>query len=223
VKIIIELDGPVLDIGPAYYQVFQQVAAAVGWSRIDQATYWRLTRTKGRDANVLPGAKPGKLKEYQARFAETVESDESIERLLPQPNVGAVLKALTGFSTCVAIALGSNVAARRKVLDRTGLRQHFASIESSSADPRRRSAELRVLAGGDPRTILAAGTDTMIRPAAEAGVLAVGIASGCCTPARLHQAGADVVYRDLSELAEAMAGGGKDLVRAGLLPPALGG
>ena len=64
-KIILEFDGPVFDPAPVYYAAHQAASGDVGWSRLDQATFWRLLRTKGRQADFLPGAKPVKIAEYQ--------------------------------------------------------------------------------------------------------------------------------------------------------------
>ena len=80
-KLIIEIEGALLDVVPTHYEAHRRVAAEVGWARLDRATFWRLTRTKGREANLLPGARPVKLKEYYARFEECVESDELVDKL----------------------------------------------------------------------------------------------------------------------------------------------
>lgn len=88
----------------------------------------------------------------------------------------------------------------------------------SGADPRRRPAELRVLAAGERRVVVAAASDALIRAAREAGFFALGISNGPCSTARLQQAGADVVYKSLEELADSIETGGADLIRAGLPP-----
>ena len=59
---IIEFDGIVIDVIPVHYQAHRQTAEAVGWSWLDMETFRRLTRTKGEEANLLPGAKPIKIK-----------------------------------------------------------------------------------------------------------------------------------------------------------------
>ena len=75
-KLILEIDGPVLDVAPVWYRVHCEVAGAVGWAKLDQPTFWRLTRKQGREADLLRGARPVKLKEYYRRFDERLEADE---------------------------------------------------------------------------------------------------------------------------------------------------
>jgi len=52
-------------------------------------------------------------------------------------------------------------------------------------------------------------------------VVSVGVSVGPCSLARLHQAGASVVYKALHELSASIRDGAADLVQAGLLPRSL--
>lgn len=220
-RLIIEFDGPVFDPTPVCFAAHQAAAAEVGWSQLDQATFWRLLRTKGRQADLLPGAKPVKIAEYQKRFDDHLESDALVASYQPQPDIRQTLAELTRGASCCLITLGSNVAGRRTVLEKHGLEGFFARFERLEADPRRRPAELRRLCEADPRSLVVAASDALIRSAGEAETLSVGIAAGSCSVARLHQAGAGVVYKALSELSASIREGAVDLVQAGLLPRSL--
>ncbi len=220
---IIEFDGVVVDLAAAYHRAHERVAAELGWCRLDRAAFWRLTRTKGAEADLLPGAPSSKVNAYHVRFGQLIETDEVLGRLEPHAGMDDVLDTLARFGRCSLTMIGSNLAARRAVLERTGLAGYFTRAEALSSDPRRRVGELSVLAAGDERTIVAAATDSIVRSAGAAELIAVGIASGSCTPARLHRAGADVVYHELRELSASVRAGGRDLIRAGLLPPAPSG
>jgi len=221
VRIIIEFDGPVFDPAPVYYAAHVAAATDVGWSRLDQATFRRLMRTKGRQADFLPGAKPAKIGEYERRFAEHIESDALLAPYGPQPEVRETLAQLARIASCSLMTAGSNVDGRRVALEKHGLAAFSERFEGVESDPRRRPAQLRRLGEGDPRTLVAAATDSLIRSAVEAELFAVGIASGGCSVARLHQAGANVVYKELHELATSLRNGAADLIGAGLLPMAL--
>ncbi len=224
-RFVIEFDGPIVDIADVYYQAHREVAAAVGWSSLDQATYWRLTRTRGTDADVLPGAKPIKLKEYHAQFEARVDCDDAISRYRLLPDAADALTTLGRYGACCLVTTGSNLNGRRRALDEhlagDGSR-HFTRMESIDPDPRSRPTQMRALAGDDARSIVAASTDSVVRAADSAELFTVGIACGSCTAARLHRAGARIVYKQLKELAESLRAGGKDLIQAGLLPPRLG-
>ncbi len=220
-RFIFEFDGPVFDSSAVYYAAHQAAAADVGWSRLDQATFWRLLRTKGRQADVLPGAKPVKIAEYQKRFDHHLETDALVSYYRPQPDLHETLGQLARGGSCCLLTLGLNLAGRRAVLEKHGLANRFASFECLEADPRRRPAELRRLCAGDPRALVVAASDALIRCAGEAGLLTVGIPVGPCSAARLHQAGAGVVYKALHELSASIRDGAADLVQAGLLPRSL--
>jgi phosphoglycolate phosphatase-like HAD superfamily hydrolase len=222
VRFIVELDGPLFAMAPVYHRAHRDVAAELGWSCLDQGTFWRLTRTKGSQANVLPGARPVKLEEYRVRFAALVESDALVDRYEPHAEVDDTVATLASHAACLAITTGTNLASRRRLLDRTGLARYLSHIEALDPDPRRRPAELRALADGDARAVVAASSDAIVRAAAAANLFAAGIASGACTAARLHQAGASIVYRNLQELVESLRAGGQDMIRMGLLPPSQG-
>lgn len=220
-RFIIEFDGPVFDPAPVYYAAHQAAVAEVGWSRLDQATFWRLLRTKGRQADLLPGAKPVKIADYEKRFNAHLESDALVASYQPQPDTRDALLQLAHAGTCCLITMGSNVAGRRTVLEKHGLAGILEQFDGLEADPRLRPAELRRLGEADPRTLVVAASDALIRSAGEAGVLGVGIAVGPCSVARLHQAGAGVVYKALHELSASIRDGAADLVQAGLLPRSL--
>lgn len=211
-----------MDLEAAWYRAHREVAQAVGWSRLDQARFWRLIRKEGRSANVLPACKPLKLADYQTRFAERVESDEIITLLEPYEGVTDSLAALTRYGTLHFVTGGKNASARRKALESTGLAGTSNEIVALDPNVRRRPGELKTLAAGDPRTLVVSAADDLIRAAGEAELFTVGIACGACVAARLHQGGADVVYGSLDQLVDSLAQGGQDLIRAGLLPAPLG-
>ncbi len=217
-RFIIEFDGPVFDIAPLYYQAHRNAATEVGWSRLDQGTFWRLTRKDGQYAAVLPGASPAKMKSYYARFLDSLETDAAVESCQPHPEMDGTLAGLARYGASFLVTTGENIAARREVVERFGLSPHFEQVEKLNGDPRRRPAELRALAGNDERAVVVAAGEAVIRAAGFADLLAVGIACGACAQTRLHQAGVDVLFRDLGELGSSLRTGGSELIRAGLLP-----
>ncbi len=221
-RFLIEFEGVLVDLAPVWYAAHVAVAGEVGWSALDQGMFWRLIRSQGRSAEVLRAAKPAKLSDYQVRFEQRIEADEALVACALHPEVAGALDRLSRLGECHMVTLGSNLAARREVLERRGLQGRFQRSEKLDPDPRRRPAELRVLAQGDSRTMLVAGTDALIRAGGGAELFTVGLSRGSCTAARLHQAGASVVYQDLAELEASLQTGGADLIRAGLLPPSLG-
>lgn len=218
---IIEFDGVIGDIAPLSYRAHVGAADAVGWSRLDQPTYRRLTRTKGDEADVLPGAKAVKISQYEAQFLEFFESDEYIQTYKLLEDAAETLRACSKHGTIDIVTLGSNIEARRRWLRSAKPPAWSGRCEALDRDPRRRPAELRTLAENDPRTVVAASSDVLIRSADTADLFTVGVATGSCTPARLHRAGARVVFKSLEEWAKSLDHGMSALIDAGLLPESL--
>lgn len=217
-RFLIELDGPVFDVSDAWYQAHRSVATAVGWSTLDQTTFWRLVRTVGAEANFLPSAKPTKLAEYRERFTKLTESDAVLEAVAVQPGVEASLAEVARFGPLVGITLGANLDGRRRMLARLRLDHAVVRLERLDSDPRRRPAELLALGEKDPHSIVLAGSDTVLRSADAAGMFGIGLSCGTVTAARLQRAGPRLVFGDLSQFTKELFSGGPELVRQGLLP-----
>jgi len=217
-KFIIEWDGVIADIAPVWYEAHRRAAAEVGWSKLDQATFWRLTRTKGAEANILPGAKPMKTKNYYKLFHSKIEVDELIALAQAHEDIRDPLRRLVHKGECVCVTAGPNGAARSTWLGEAGVSDSPIAMGRLNGEPGERIQDLRNLAGSDGRTVVVAATDQIVRAGRSAELLVVGISSGPCSQKRLHQAGADLVYARLADLAASVASGGKDLMDAGLLP-----
>lgn len=221
-KFLLEVDGPILDFEPAHFRAYRDAAAAVGWSTVDAATYRRLVRTKGRDAPILPGASPLKLKDFHARFEVLAEADDVVDLAAARPWAAAVLAALRKLGAVSFLTPGTNAAKRRAKLIADKLIFPAENIVSIETDPRKRAGQLRELCGGVRRCLVVAATDALIRAAREAELFCVGTACGTCAVPRLQAAGADTVYRDPTELVQSLQSGAADLIRAGLSPASLG-
>lgn len=221
-RFIIELDGILTDLAPGWHRAHTEAAAAVGWSKLDRTTFWRIMRTKGFEGDFLPGAKPIKCKDYLARFDAVRETDEIVAAFAPRLDAVDALRSLSREGQCIGVTLGANLTTRRRSLVRAELDLLLTEVQPLHADPRRRPVELKALAGGDARTVVVGAGDALIRSADAAELFCIGVASGPCTSARLYQAGARTVYPTLAEFIEAARSGAPDLVKAGLPPEPLG-
>jgi len=217
-RFIIELDGPVFDIAAAHYAAYHETAGELGWSRLDPTTYWRLVRTKGREADILPGAKPIKTEQLYEAFPRYFESDEILSKLTPHDEVGGMISAIGKHGTVAGITLGTNVKTRETLLASANLTTHFADVVALNASPAARPTELRSLSDGDKRTVVVAATDELVRAAATAELFCVAVSGGTCSKPRLHRASPGVVYSSLEGLKDSLGTGAEDLVAAGLLP-----
>jgi len=217
-RLILECDGVVLDVQPAYWAAYSAVCREKGMPRLDPAAFWRGIRRRAPDGQLVPGARPAALRAFRGQFDERLESDEMLGRLAPLAEVKPALARLAESGECFLVSTGPNRAARQQAMDRHDLSIHFMRMKALSDNRGYRVDQLRVLAENDPRTVVAAAGDGLILTAEEAGLFAVGVASGPCTAARLTRAGARCTFASLSELADSIAAGGDELVAAGWTP-----
>lgn len=216
--IIIELDGPVLDLEPGWYAAYHQVCGDMGLPRMDQAAYWRLVRRGAPDSEILRGAKPAQWREFRAAFDEAVTEDAIIKRYEPQENVDDSLSRLSRSATTTLVTHGQNREARKAMLDTSGLSDRFGRTLGLPADRARWKEALGSMADGDPRVVIVAASEILARTAQAGGFLVVGVANGACAARRLRSAGADPVFDDLDALADDLEKGSPMLISAGLLP-----
>jgi len=218
VRFLIEFDGPLVDVEPVYSAAYRGAIEQAGWSRIDHDTFWRLFRAKGRQADLLPGAKPAKVEAFWADFEARLDSHAYLSAMTPFDTTRGAVQKLAKDKKIIVVFLGGNGAARRAVLEKHGLLEWVNRVEAVPSDPRLRPAALRNLAAGDKRTIAVTTSDTLIRAANEAELVSVGLTCGPCAAPRLHRAGVGVVYASLIELVDSLRNGGAELAIAGLLP-----
>ncbi|HUU84012.1 MAG TPA: hypothetical protein VM243_10965, partial [Phycisphaerae bacterium] len=190
----------------------------LGLPRIDPGAFWRAVRRGAADGELVRGVKPATLLEFRRCFDDLLESDASLDLALPHADVAAALGTLGRAGECHLVSIGRNRAARQRQLDAHNLSVHFTRMSALRDDRAARQQQLRQLADGDPRAVVAAAGEPTVRAAEAAGLLAVGVASGACTAARFRRAGARCVFADLTELAADVAAGATALTDAGLLP-----
>lgn len=218
-KIILEFDGPVIDVEPVYWAAYSRVVAELELARKDRATFWRLLRRGAGIGEFLLGAKPRHLQRFREAFPELLESDECLSSGAAAEGVADELRALAAGQYALSlVTLGRNGPARQKLLDEADLSVYFTRMSRLAAAPNQRLDQLKELTEGEARVVVAAGSESLVKLAEEANLAAVGIANGPCTARRLTQAGARMTFTDLEGLGEEFATGARNLVAAGLPP-----
>ncbi len=217
-RLIIEFDGIVGAVLPAHYALHKRIAKDVGWSHVDEPTFRRLIRKEGPNAAVLRSAPTTKQAEYRRLFDAAFEDTESIDSFTIRPDFLKHFPSLAGAGSCCLTTMGTNLTARRDWLKRSQPKMTSMVFEAINEDPRKRPAELKFLADREPRAVVVATNDSLVRAAGSAELFSVGLPLGTCSAARLHQAGADIVFKDLDEFTDSLQAGAPRLVQAGLMP-----
>ncbi len=200
-RVLIELEGVLADLQPAYWWAYGQAVAEIQTARTDPATFWRVLRTAAPLSQLVRHANPRQLQTFERRLPELLEADEAIECYRAHADVREQVITLGRAPDRVLVTLGSNRGARQRWLDRCGLTDCFAEMHAIAQQPSNRAAQLLKLTAGAPSTVLC-GSEGLTRAADAVGLTVIGVAGGVCTPRRLTQAGAGRVCLDLAEFTD---------------------
>ncbi len=217
-RLILEMDGPVVDVEPAVWSAYAGAAGETGVPRLDRAEFWRRFRVGDPAGRWVPGAAASKVPEFVRRFEARCESDECLDLCAAQAEAGIALIGLKRRAELVLVTVGANKAARQRVLDREKLSEFFTRMLGLPAQPHLRPAQLRELHLMEGKTLVCAATPALVQAAAGAGIPAVGIGQGMATAKRLTQAGASATFLTLAALDEDFDQGCPVLSAAHLVP-----
>ncbi|GIK15746.1 MAG: hypothetical protein BroJett003_07100 [Planctomycetota bacterium] len=217
-RLILEMDGPVVDVEPAVWAAYTAAAGEAGVPRLDRAEFWRRFRFGEPAGRWVPGAAASKVPEFVRRFEARCESDECLELCAAQAETTTALIGLKRRAELVLVTIGSNKAARQRVLDREKLSEFFTRMLGLPGQPHLRAAPLRELHLMEGKTLICAASPALVQAAAGTGIPAVGIGQGIATAKRLMQAGASATFLTLAALEEDFDQGCPVLSAAHLVP-----
>ncbi len=214
----LELDGPILDVAPRWYAAHRRAQDELGLPRRDAREFWRLTR-KGADlAEIVRPTRSGQLADYLRAFGAALTSEDLTARDAPQPDVKIALVSLREVAPCALVTTRGDRATTQALLDRYELWRPFNKTMMLSSDRSVRSSQIAGLLDEEDPVLAATSDEPLTKAFDSAGAVVVGIANGPCTPRRLRQAGAGVVFGDLAEFAEALRRQDEELIKAGYRP-----
>lgn len=215
-NIIIEYEGPVVDVEPRYWAAHQAAIQAVGFHGPPRSEFWRLWRTGATDSQFVRFGRPEKVADYARIRAETIDSTDLMALDQSGPKVAENLRLLKQMGSSHLVSLSRNREGLNAALDRLDLWMHFESKQCLPEDRDRRVEALHKLAGGMRVTLAVVGTVPMAYAAGEAGCRTVGLKNGPAAPRLLRQVGVDVFFESLDELTDALTTRHPDLQRIGI-------
>ncbi len=223
-RFIIELYGAIFDIQDTHYAAYQKAVADVGWSCLDQVTFWRLWRKHGLEAALLTGARPMKIKQFWTTFQAHITSPESFSSLVLREDASRSISSLQRFGLCVSVTTGNHgsLDKQKRCIAASDLVNGFVSCHCLPGEPQQRSSMLAEIAAGDARSIVIASSDMVVRAGSHTQLFVIGLPIGCCHASRLHRSGADIVYQSFDEIITSLEKGAADMIKAGIKPASLG-
>ncbi len=219
-KILIEMDGPLVDVRSRHYEVHCRIMAELGLPRLDPDPFWRLVRRAVEPAAFVTTGRAALAKRYQHRFMELIESDDLLDLDEAQEDAAGALRAIKVLGEPVLLTMRLNRPGAQAVMKRLRLAEYFLVVCGLSMAQTRRADQLTELVGDTRRIVVAASSEPVILAARDADLPVVGITCGPRTPQTLRRAGADVLFPDLDALGIALARNTDDILRAGVLPHA---
>lgn len=217
-KILIEMDGPLVDVRARYYEVHRRIMIELGLPAVSPDPFWRLVRRDEPTEAFVPGGRAKHAERYARRFTELSECDDVLMLDEAQDDAAGALRSLKPLGESILITLRLNRPGAQDVMNRLDLSAYFLRVCGLSQSQGRREDQLRELAGDARRVLVVAGSEPVIIAAREVDLPVVGVTCGSRTPQNLRRAGADVLFADLDAVSIALATGAEEIQRAGLLP-----
>jgi phosphoglycolate phosphatase-like HAD superfamily hydrolase len=216
-RLLIEVDGVILDVQPAFWAAYRGAVARVGLAPADARTFWRLIRTGASDEQLLERARPHQVKQMRAELDQRLESAEVAGTMILHEGAADALGRLVGRFEVQAITRFANTGALLAALRPTAAARYFELIDRIDAQAEAAARTIRALVDARPPAAVLCASALMARAASEAEAINIGIASGACIGKRLAKWGTAAMYPDLPAFADAVDRGESELVRAGLL------
>ncbi len=217
-KLIVELDGIILNIKPPYWRAYRDAVADVGLAPTDEATFWRLLRVGADFGQMIRGAKPRQVEAFQIVFEGHKEKDANVALATAHELARDVLAQLSALGEISAATLGTNILARRELLS------SFSALLNPSIEQLNQltdvgAEQLRALARGHDKCVVILSSERFARAADKAELPSVGIAGGAFLARRLSTCGVRVVFPDLNAFACSFKSQDAKLVEMGLVLP----
>jgi phosphoglycolate phosphatase-like HAD superfamily hydrolase len=198
--LIVDLDGPILDVAPRYFAAHLEALAASGATPLctDVAAFWQAKR---RSAPVArdPSVTPAPPVTYAAAFKSLVERDDLLVLDRLQPGALVALARLSGRHPLAILSMRTNLAGARATVWRLGI-DELAEVTFVPHNPEGKVARARelVAARGTPGVLAVIGdTEADAAVAAALGAPFWAVSCGIREAARLHGFGAARVEEDL--------------------------
>jgi phosphoglycolate phosphatase len=159
---------------------------------------------------LRPEADHLRLTEDYKRVYRQLREDGGLDDEPLFDGVAAAIDALAAAGWTLGVATGKSDRGLAHVLDRHGLADRFATLQTadrhpSKPDPTMLRAAMAEAGAGPAETVMIGDTSFDMAMARRAGVRAVGVAWGYHAPAELIEAGAEVVASHARELPDLLA------------------
>jgi phosphoglycolate phosphatase len=204
--ILLDLDGPLLDVRPRYHRLHSDV---VLWRRgrpLDAAEYWQAKRLRVPEAGILErtGLDGPAIRQAAARRARWIESRRYLRLDRTWPWTLEVLDTLSGFGPLLVVTLRRRRDRLLWQLRALGLRDRFQRIVSGAGDESPEAKALLLRQAGlaiPPGSVLVGDTEVDVASGRALGLRTVALSCGIRTADALAASRPDALLADLRQVA----------------------
>ncbi len=203
--LLLDLDGPVLDVRARYFAAHQRAAAGLSSRMLDLPMYWDAKRRRASVAEILGvGDDRPCVAEYRLRWREAIEAPDLLALDTLQPSAAEALGRLVVFPQRVLVSMRSWAAGLWATLHRLAVTTFFTRVE---VVPHAVGSKLEAFrACGTPArpadTVVIGDTEVDLDAAQRLHFPAIGVSEGIRTAEWLRAFSPAAVVPDLLTAAE---------------------
>ena len=203
--ILLDLDGPVLDVSPRYHRLHAELVSAAGGTPLSAGEYFSLKRSRESEADIMrrTGVPAGRLAELGARRLELIETRPYLELDRLWPWSLETLAELRRLAPLVLVTQRTRADLLEWQLAYTGVAPFLALVLSGREDETGLAKANRVRRAGlvlGPGSVLVGDTEVDVVSGRELGVATVALRTGIRDDEHLAACRPDVLLDSLQAL-----------------------
>jgi len=203
--ILLDLDGPVLDVSPRYHRLHRELVTAAGGTPLSAGDYWALKRARAPEREILErtGLSPAARAEVAQKRLELIETEGYLEHDRLWPWALRALAELGALAPLVLLTQRSDPRLLTWQLERLGLSPLFTQVLSGREDESELAKANRVRRAGldvGQGSVLVGDTEVDIVSGKELGVLTVAVRTGIRDDASLAARQPDALLDSLDHV-----------------------
>lgn len=204
--IFLDLDGPILDVSPRYYQLYLDLLGEKG-CRLEKETYWNFKRERVPEVEIFrrSGIPEDQIEDLNVKRLKLIETQAYLALDQPWPWAFETLKSLQSIAPLVLVTQRTFKDRVLAELANLGLDTYFEKILAGRGDNSIQAKAGMITQGGfQPcaTSVLVGDTEVDIRSAQALGIGSVGLLTGIRSKSKLMIHQPDVILENLAELPE---------------------
>jgi len=199
--LLLDLDGPVIDVSRRYYSTHRRLTLRLGLTPAGFNDYWEAKRRGQKEVDLLKayGATQSQLQRYGKMWLDAIEAPKNLLLDRLQPGAANALRTLAQAFAIYIVTMRRNKAATLQQMERLGIKQYIKRTLVCGNDVAGKAHAVKqerltpVAFVGD--------SEADVQAARELGCPVYAVTCGIRNRGFLLRLQPDRVFRDLSEVA----------------------